>query len=131
MQLRTILWRSLRLRCPRCGEGRLFTGWLSMHERCPHCDFPFARGPGYFLGSIYFNYGLTALISTATYLGLFLGAGVDPDRLLWFVLAFCVLFPLWFFRYARSLWVGFDQYFDPVEEPAPAATSGAGTPPNA
>lgn len=27
--------------------------------------------------------------------------------------AFCVLFPLWFFRYARSLWLGFDQYFDP------------------
>jgi hypothetical protein len=103
----------------------MFAGWLKMHETCSACNFPFGRGPGYFLGSIYINYGLTAFISTVAYLGLFLGAGIDPDRLLWWVLAFCVLFPLWFFRYARSVWVGFDQYFDPVEEPAaePAATA--------
>jgi hypothetical protein len=23
------------------------------------------------------------------------------------------MFPMWFFRYARSLWLGFDQYVDP------------------
>ena len=27
--------------------------------------------------------------------------------------AFVVLFPTWFFRYARSLWLGFDQFIDP------------------
>lgn len=94
----------------------MFAGWVKMHDHCSECSFPFLREPGYYLGSIYINYGLTAFITTAVYLGLFLGAGVDPDRLLWGVLAFCVLFPLWFFRYARSLWVGFDQYFDPVEK---------------
>ena len=34
--------------------------------------------------------------------------------------AFCVLFPLWFFRYARSFWLGLDYYFDP---PAAAASA--------
>jgi hypothetical protein len=29
------------------------------------------------------------------------------------MLAFVVLFPIWFFRYARALWLGFDQYMDP------------------
>ena len=37
--------------------------------------------------------------------------------------AFCVLFPLWFFRYARSLWLGFDYYFDPPATSAGAATA--------
>jgi hypothetical protein len=33
--------------------------------------------------------------------------------MLWPLAAFCVFFPLWFFRYARSLWLAFDEYFDP------------------
>jgi hypothetical protein len=26
---------------------------------------------------------------------------------------FSLLFPLWFFRYARGLWIAFDERFDP------------------
>jgi hypothetical protein len=41
-----------------------------------------------------------------------------PSRVLLIALtAFCVLFPLWFFRYARSLWMGFDTFWDPVARP--------------
>jgi len=84
-----------------------------MHERCGYCGLTFLREPGFFLGSIYFNYGVTALIVTAAYLSLFFFAGVSPTVLLWSLAAFCLIFPLWFFRYARSLWLGMDQYFDP------------------
>jgi hypothetical protein len=84
-----------------------------MHETCANCGLTYQREPGYFLGSIYFNYGLTALLVTATFFGLFLGADISPDVLLWPLAAFCVLFPLWFFRYARSLWLGFDHFIDP------------------
>jgi uncharacterized protein (DUF983 family) len=28
----------LRGRCPRCGEGRLFTGYLTLAPRCERCD---------------------------------------------------------------------------------------------
>lgn len=28
----------LRCRCPRCGEGRLFEGLLTVRERCANCD---------------------------------------------------------------------------------------------
>ena len=38
-----------------------------MHERCPHCGVKFEREPGFFLGSIYINYGLTALIVAVAY----------------------------------------------------------------
>ena len=36
------------------------------------------------------------------------------NELRWLLAAVAILFPLWFFRYARSLWLGLDQYFDPL-----------------
>ena len=54
--------RGLRLLCPRCGRGRIFRGWFAMNERCAACGRKFDRAPGYMLGSIYINYGVTALL---------------------------------------------------------------------
>lgn len=109
----TILARSLRLRCPACGQGRMFAGWLTMNSHCSKCDFKFEREPGYFLGAIYVNYGLTTLVTGVWYTVAAFGYGVDPDVLIWPLASFCLAFPLWFFRYARSLWLGMDYYFDP------------------
>src|SRR5437868_109009 len=106
-------FRSARLRCPRCGRGRLFRGWFRMHPRCEACGLVYDRGPGYFLGSIYFNYGLTAILVTVLYFAAYFSELASPRMLLWGLAGFSVAFPLWFFRYARSLWVGFDQYYDP------------------
>lgn len=113
MKLRTILWRSCRLRCPECGEDKLFCGWFRQRPECRHCGLPFEREAGFYLGSIYVNYGLTALLVTLGYFALYFSELVSPDAALWICLAFCVLFPLWFFRPARSLWLGLDYYFDP------------------
>jgi uncharacterized protein (DUF983 family) len=113
MKLGTILWRSARLRCVQCGRGLLFRGWFRMNPQCEVCGLQFERGPGYFLGSIYINYGLTAVLVTAGYFTCFFTEWLTGDALLWTAAAFCVFFPLWFFRYARSLWIGFDYYFDP------------------
>ncbi len=113
MSIPSVVFRAARLRCPRCGQGRLFLGAFRMRDECDRCGLSFAREPGYFLGSIYFNYGLTALLTTAAF---FIGFFVleIPDRtLLWSLAGFCVLFPLWFFRYARALWMGFDEMIDP------------------
>ena len=46
--------RGLRGRCPRCGEGRLFDGFLQLRPRCEKCtlDFSFADagdGPAVFV----------------------------------------------------------------------------------
>ena len=43
LELGTSLARGLRLRCPRCGGGKLFAGWFRMHPRCAKCDFKFER----------------------------------------------------------------------------------------
>ena len=110
-----MLWRGIRKRCPVCGQGRLFRGWFRMFPRCAECGFRFDREPGYWLGSIYVNYGLTALIVTVAYFVLYLTRAIPADVLLWSLAAFCLLFPIWFFRYARSLWIALDLYFDPVQ----------------
>ena len=55
-----------------------------------------------------------ALVVTAAYMaGFFLG--VQQETLLYVLMAFCLLFPLWFFRYPRSLWMGFDELLDARE----------------
>jgi uncharacterized protein (DUF983 family) len=45
--------RGLAGRCPNCGEGRLFRGYLAVEPRCSHCDYDLSRyraddGPAYF-----------------------------------------------------------------------------------
>ena len=46
--------RGLAGRCPRCGDGRLFQGFLGLRPRCEHCglDYSFADagdGPAVFV----------------------------------------------------------------------------------
>lgn len=84
-----------------------------MNGQCPHCGVSLEREPGFYLGSIYFNYGLTALICTVLYVVLMFRLRVPPWQVTAITLSIALLFPLWFFRYARSLWLGFDQYWDP------------------
>ncbi len=107
-----LLSRATRLRCPRCGGGKLFHGWFRMYERCPNCKFKYERAPGYFLGSAYVNYGLTALIITSIYIPLRFIAGIEGKYMLWPLGIFCVIFPLFFFRYARAWWLAMDCHFD-------------------
>jgi uncharacterized protein (DUF983 family) len=107
-----LILRALRLRCPRCGEGKMFTGLFRMNETCPHCRHRFEREPGYFLGSIYINYGLTAALTVAAYITLRFGYGIEARKVAWGLLAFVVLFGVFFHRYARALWVAMDCRFD-------------------
>jgi uncharacterized protein (DUF983 family) len=108
----TLASRAMRLRCPRCGGGKLFEGWFRMYERCPNCKLKYERDPGYFLGSAYVNYGLTALIVTGVYVPLRFLAKIEGRFLLGPLLVFCIVFPLFFFRHARAWWLAMDCHFD-------------------
>ena len=107
--------RSLRLRCPVCGRGKLYAGIFRMHPECPQCGAKFEREPGFFLGSIYINYGLTALIAAIAYPTLLFSGAVSETPLMAGSLIFVLIFPLLIFRHARSIWLGFDQWYDPRE----------------
>lgn len=84
-----------------------------MNATCPDCGRRFQRDAGYFLGSIYFNYAVTGLLTVTLYFALYFGDLLtDPQRLALLGL-FVVVFPAWFFRYARALWVALDEWLDP------------------
>ncbi|GIW96566.1 MAG: hypothetical protein KatS3mg110_4607 [Pirellulaceae bacterium] len=107
-----ILTRAVRLRCPACGHERLYSGW-AMRRSCPKCGLNWQREPGFYLGSIYINYGLTALLLAIVYPLLLFGGWASNQQLLAGALVFCLIFPIWFHRYARSLWLAFDVWLDP------------------
>ncbi len=71
---------------------------------------------GYYVGAIYINYAFTVGIALAGYflLDLYTGISLKGQLLLWGI--FCVLFPLAFFRFSKSLWLSFDYVFNPPEE---------------
>ncbi|MEI6241127.1 MAG: DUF983 domain-containing protein [Planctomycetia bacterium] len=103
-----VLGRALRLRCPRCGDGLLFRGLVQMHDACGHCGLSFRREPGFYLGSIYLNYGATVIVTGLLYAALVLGAGASHEITLGICLAVAVLLPVLLFRHARSLLLALD-----------------------
>ena len=78
-----------------------------MNERCPACGLKIEREPGYFLGAMYFGYGLglgaIAGLSAAVW-------GVMRWSLMRSVVGGIVLFLPWM---ARVLWIYMDQGIDP------------------
>lgn len=115
------LWKALRaaarLSCPRCSRPTLFRGMFAMHERCAVCGLVFEREPGYFIGAIYINYAVTAVLSIAGFLILdaYTDIALRTQLLLWG--AFGIACPLLFFRYSKSLWLAIDYLFNPEEPP--------------
>lgn len=99
------LWTALRLRCPRCQHGALFQRRMTMHVACPHCGLDLEPDPGFYLGSIYANYAATVLLTSLTFILAVHVYGLDKHVVLWGCAAITVLFPIWFFRYARSVWL--------------------------
>ncbi len=109
------LLRGLRLRCPRCAHAPIFRGWFTLLTRCDGCAYRFEREPGYFVGAIYLNYAATVLVAIPGYFVLDRVAGLSLAQQLVLWGAFSVGFPLWFFRYSKSLWLALDYFVDPGE----------------
>ena len=126
---RQIFVKGLRLRCPRCGEGQMFAGMFKMYSECGSCHFRFEREAGYFVGAMYINYGMTVFITFAGYFALdyFTSISFLTNFILW--IAICALFPIFFFRYSRSLWLSLDYIFNP-SEPSDSQQEGTKQPPS-
>jgi hypothetical protein len=88
-----------------------------MPERCEGCELDYHREPGFYLGSIYVNYGLTAILSMVWFFYA-MNQGFAERWQLGGALAICLFFPLLIFRHARAIWLAFDQYWDPQENTA-------------
>src|SRR5216684_3226077 len=103
----------LRLRCPRCLEGSVWRGFLSMNVACPVCSLVFEREPGYFTGAMVVSYGLAVPILGAMVIGLMTLGGLDAvPALIIGDVAYVALVPF-IVRYSRVLWLHFDWLVDP------------------
>lgn len=113
----TLLRAVVRRRCLVCKQGAVHPTWFRYVDACPACGASFCREQGFFLGSIYFNYGLTTAVTLLAWFGS--GAAFRPvdARVLAPIVVFSVVFPLWFLRYARLLFAALDQAFDPRRVP--------------
>ncbi|MBA2285155.1 MAG: DUF983 domain-containing protein [Ktedonobacteraceae bacterium] len=113
-RLRVLLLRALRLRCPVCGQGKLYRGWFKMHEHCPVCHFKYERESGYYTGAIAANLILSELLITAITIPLAVNPSVPFVPLLVWGMTMPILFPLIFYRHTKGLWMAFDHMIHPV-----------------
>ena len=106
----------LRLRCPRCLEGRVWSSFLTMYGRCPTCGLEFEREPGYFTGAMLVSYTLAVPVLGAMVIGLMVVGSVDAlPALLIGDTAYLALVPF-IFRYSRVVWLHFDWKIDPQRD---------------
>ena len=103
--------------CPRCRRGGIFrkSVWLfpGMNVRCPACGLKFEREDGYFLGAMYFGYGL-GIVAIAGLAVLVWEVTKWPlmKSVTGGILLFVPLAPVLTWM-ARVLWIWMDQGIDP------------------
>lgn len=114
--LRTIgalLWRGLRLRCPRCGHGKLYRGVFAMHERCDYCGWVFEREEGYWTGAMAVNLVFSELLVAVFVVPL--AAMQTPLVPLFAIgLPIAALLPCLFYRHSKAFWMAIDFVVNPV-----------------
>jgi uncharacterized protein (DUF983 family) len=102
---------------PAPGPGRRAGAWIRawfvMAPACPRCGLRYERAQGYFVGAIYINYGVTSTIAVGGFFLLWGWADLSAELQLALWAPFIVLFPLWFLRWSRSLWLGLEYFINP------------------
>jgi uncharacterized protein (DUF983 family) len=84
-----------------------------MARACRACGLRYERAQGYFVGAIYVNYAVTSALAVGGFFALWAWAGLSAEVQLALWAPFVVLFPLWFFRWSRSLWLGLEYFINP------------------
>lgn len=118
--LRILLWRALRLKCPHCGGGSLFTGFFRIKQRCPTCEILLERGEGdYFIGAYTLNLIAVEVLLAVSFTIVVIATWPDPP---WTALQYggvilSVLGAIVCYPFAKTTWLAVDMAFRP---PVPA-----------
>ena len=109
---RVLLRRALRLRCPACGEGRLFDGFARVRRKCAECSWVLEREPGASTGAMY----LTSVVSQFFAVGLWLVLWWVTDWSTGVMVAIAIpmiaIFSLATLPHSKSLWIAVEYYTD-------------------
>jgi uncharacterized protein (DUF983 family) len=113
----TLLGRSLRLRCPHCGGGKVFGPRFEVRGRCAACGFRFERSDDhYFGGAVFCNlmmaeglFFVSFVVALVT-----LWPNVPWDALTYGSMAAMVILPVVLHPFSKALWLTVDVLVRPV-----------------
>ncbi|MBX7118373.1 MAG: DUF983 domain-containing protein [Gemmatimonadaceae bacterium] len=109
--------RACTLRCPECGGGGLFRGWLRIKDRCPTCALKLDRGtPGHFVGAYLVNLIVAELLFAFGLLTWLVAVWPDVpwDTVRIAAVAAMVVTPLTLYPFTRTIWLAADLIIDPL-----------------
>ena len=108
-----MLWRGVRRKCARCGEGKLFHRWFRMVARCPYCRLEFEREPGYWVGAIAMNTAVVGFLFVVVLIAF--SAATVPDipwvTLLLIEVPLMAIVPVLFYPFSKTIWVAVDRAY--------------------
>jgi uncharacterized protein (DUF983 family) len=107
-QILTVASRSLRLRCPACGESSIVERPFHIKHHCPICLSVFKREEGFFVGAILANVVTSEMIILASCFFFLLVAQMAYEKVLPWLFAVALIFPVAFYHHSWSFWLGFD-----------------------
>ena len=111
--------RALRLRCPHCGGGPIFTSWSRLLPVCPVCGLGLERGEqGYWLGAYFFNLMAVEAVFSVWVVAFLLETWPTPPWGLFQIttIVLMVVFPFLFFPFSKTLFLAFDLLVRPPGE---------------
>jgi uncharacterized protein (DUF983 family) len=105
----------IALRCPRCLDGHVWRGFITMNPTCPVCGLVFDRESGYFAGAMVISYAIAVPVLATIVIALILVGGLDVGvALIIGNTSYLILVPF-IFRYSRVVWLHLDWLIDPGE----------------
>ncbi len=114
----TELWRALRLRCPNCGQRKMFFRWIKSYGECAACGLLFDRGEvDYYIGAYTLNLIIAELIVVGGMLAVIFAKWPDVpwEAMPWGLAATAVVGPLVTYPYSKAIWLALDLIFRPPE----------------
>jgi uncharacterized protein (DUF983 family) len=103
-----VLKRSLKLRCPACGESAIVDRPFHIRHHCPVCLSLYKREDGFFVGAILANVVITEIVILVFCLFFLIVIGADYESVLVVLFVVALIFPVAFYHHSWSLWLGFD-----------------------
>lgn len=101
------LWRGAILRCPACGQGKLFVGYNRVVDRCASCGIGFHASPGEWTGALMFAQGIFGLIALGGWYVLFLrGVPMRSALSLGWLVGWGLLAPILLYPSVKGAWIG-------------------------
>ena len=104
----SVLSRSLRLKCPACGQSSIFKGPFRLLHHCPCCRSLFKREEGFFVGAILANVMVTEFVILVVCMVWLVVIKTNYETVLVGLFILALLFPPAFYHHSWSFWLGFD-----------------------